>query len=62
MEIRKYTKDLIPDVIDFKKRLREEEDFWGWKINEKYIDVIFLQAVELIHKENIFYANIAFSW
>lgn len=38
MEIRKYTKDLIPDVIDFEKRLREEEDFWGWEINEKYID------------------------
>ena len=29
MEIRKYTKDLIPDIIDFEKRLREEEDFWG---------------------------------
>lgn len=29
MEIRKYTKDLIPDVIDFEKRLREEEDFIG---------------------------------
>jgi hypothetical protein len=29
MEIRKYTKEIIPDVIDFEKRLRVEENFWG---------------------------------
>jgi hypothetical protein len=27
IEIRKYTKDLIPDVIDFEKRLQEEDNF-----------------------------------
>lgn len=29
MEIRKYTKEIIPDVIDFEKRLRVQENFWG---------------------------------
>lgn len=28
MEIRKYTKEIIPDVIDFEKRLRVQENFW----------------------------------
>ena len=37
MEIRKYTKERIPDVLQFEKDLREEEDFWGWEIDEKYI-------------------------
>ena len=31
IEIKEYTKDLIPDVIDFENRLRQEENFWGWK-------------------------------
>ena len=37
MEIKPYTKDLIPDVLQFERDLRSEEDFWGWKIDEKYI-------------------------
>lgn len=37
MEIKKYTKELIPDVIQFEQNLRAEENTWGWKINEKYI-------------------------
>ncbi len=37
MEIRKYTADRIPDVLQFERDLREEEDFWGWEIDEKYI-------------------------
>ena len=41
MEIRKYTKEVIPDVIDFEKRLRVEENFWGWEIDEKYINDIY---------------------
>lgn len=36
--IRKYTKDRIEDVLDFERRLREEENFWGWKIDEKYVE------------------------
>lgn len=37
MEIRKYTADRIPDVLQFERDLCEEEDFWGWEIDEKYI-------------------------
>ena len=37
MEIRKYTADRIPDVLQFERDLRKEEDFWGWEIDEKYI-------------------------
>lgn len=37
MEIKQYTKELIPDVLQFERDLRAEEDFWGWEIDEKYI-------------------------
>ena len=37
MEIKEYTKDRIPDVLQFERDLRAEEDFWGWEIGEKYI-------------------------
>lgn len=37
MEIKRYTKDLIPDVLIFERDLRAEENFWGWEIDEKYI-------------------------
>ena len=37
MEIKLYTKDRIPDVLQFERDLRLEEDFWYWKIDEKYI-------------------------
>lgn len=37
MEIKLYTKDLIPDVLQFERDLRLEEDFWYWEIDEKYI-------------------------
>lgn len=36
MEIIRYTKDRITDVIDFENRLREEETFWGWEIDAAY--------------------------
>ena len=38
MEIKHYTKDRIPDVLQFERDLRSEENFWGWEIDEKYID------------------------
>ena len=38
MEIKQYTKELIPDVLQFERDLRAEENFWGWEIDEKYID------------------------
>ena len=37
MEIITYTKELIPDVLQFEHDLRAEENFWGWEIDEKYI-------------------------
>ena len=37
MEIKHYTKDRISDVLRFERDLRCEEDFWGWRIDEKYI-------------------------
>ena len=40
LKIQRYTKDRISDVIDFEKRLREEEDFWGWEIDDAYIQSV----------------------
>ena len=37
VDIKEYTKDRLYDVVDFEKRLREEEDFWGWEIDDSYI-------------------------
>ena len=37
MEIRRFTQTCIDDVIDFELRLRQEENFWGWEIDDKYI-------------------------
>ena len=37
IDIRPYTKDRIRDVVQFEKALREEEDFWGWEIDEAYL-------------------------
>ncbi len=56
MEILRYTKDRIDDVIAFERALREEEPFWGWEIDDKYVkDVIrsfedprFDQSVSLL--------------
>ena len=39
-EVKRYTKDRIQDVLDFEKRLREEENFWGWEINDDYIQAV----------------------
>ena len=40
MTVKEYTKERIPDVVDFEKRLREEEDFWGWEIDDDYIRAV----------------------
>ena len=32
-----YTAANVPDVLSFERRLREEEDFWGWEIDDAYI-------------------------
>lgn len=40
LELREYTKDKIQDVLDFERRLRKEENFWGWEIDEAYIRAV----------------------
>lgn len=37
MEIREYTVDEIGDVLVFERELRNQEDVWGWEIDEAYI-------------------------
>ena len=39
-EIRPFTKDRIPDVLDFERRLRREEDFYGWEIDQAYVSAV----------------------
>lgn len=36
MTIIPYTRDKIPAVVDYERRLREEEPFFCWDIGEKY--------------------------
>lgn len=60
LEIKIYTKDKIPDVLDFENRLREEEDFWGWEINDSYIQAVeksfddraFAESISLLAYDN----------
>lgn len=40
MEIKKYTKERIPEVLQFERDLRAEESFWGWEIDEAYIAAV----------------------
>lgn len=40
LEIQAYTKDRIPDVLDFERRLRKEEEDWGWEIDQAYISAV----------------------
>ena len=35
-----YTRERVADVLDFERRLREEENFWGWEIDGAYIDAV----------------------
>lgn len=37
MEIKKYTKELMEDCLEFEQNLCKEENFWRWKIDEAYI-------------------------
>lgn len=60
LEIKTYTRDKIPDVLDFEKRLREEENFWAWEINQTYISAVensfedksFDNAISLLAYDN----------
>ena len=35
-----YTQNRVEDVLDFERRLREEENFWGWEIDGAYIAAV----------------------
>ena len=35
-----FTKVDMPDVLAFERRLRQEEDFWGWEIDSEYISKV----------------------
>ena len=39
-EILPYTRERVEDVLAFERSLREEENFWGWEIDEKYISAV----------------------
>ncbi|MBQ4340958.1 MAG: GNAT family N-acetyltransferase [Clostridia bacterium] len=36
LTVRRYTRAEIPDVLAFERALRDEEDDWGWEIDEAY--------------------------
>jgi len=38
--IQPYTTERIADVIRFEKDLRAEENFWGWEIDDAYIQSV----------------------
>ena len=40
IEVKVYTKELIPQVLDFEVRLRQEEDIWRWEIDEAYVQAV----------------------
>ena len=40
MEIKPYTAERIDDVIAFELQLRKEESFWGWEIDDAYVDAV----------------------
>ena len=52
--IQEYTKDRIPDVLAFERRLREEEDDWGWEIDEPYV-----RAVEASFSDSAFEGSVS---
>jgi RimJ/RimL family protein N-acetyltransferase len=40
LKIVPYTAANVPDVLSFERRLREEEDFWGWEIDGAYVESV----------------------
>lgn len=40
MEIKPYTAEQIDDVVSFEKALRQEEAYWGWEIDEAYLQKV----------------------
>lgn len=54
IEIKEYIKDRMGDVLAFEERLREEEDVWGWEIDEAYV-----QSVEKSFDDPAFQTSIS---
>lgn len=60
LDIREYTKARIGDVLDFERRLRQEEAFWGWEIDDAYVKAVtasfednrFANAISLLAYED----------
>ena len=40
LQILPYTSERLEDAVAFEKRLREEENFWGWEIDGDYISAV----------------------
>lgn len=40
MEVKPYTAEQIDDVVSFEKALRQEEAYWGWEIDEAYLQKV----------------------
>ncbi|MBQ6678991.1 MAG: GNAT family N-acetyltransferase [Lachnospiraceae bacterium] len=53
--IKPYTAKEIPDILSFEAMLREEEDFWGWEIDEAY-----LRSVEASFRDRKFQSALSF--
>lgn len=53
MEIKQYTKERIPNVIQFERDLRTEEDFWGREIDEAYIADVTASFEELTFSDSL---------
>lgn len=40
IKVVRCTREKIPDVLQFEKDLRKEEDFWNWSIDESYVQSV----------------------
>ena len=40
MEIKPCTAEQIDDVVSFEKALRQEDAYWGWEIDEAYLQKV----------------------
>ena len=56
IEVVRYTKEKIPDVVAFERALRKEEAFWNWEIDENY-----RKKVEQSFEQSVFAISTALS-
>ena len=53
IRIELYTKERIDDVLAFEHELRKQEDFWGWEIDEAYVESVRKSFVDPLYKTSI---------